>query len=66
TKQYAVGQAEVNLETGEYTPSVMDICYDMSFPPEAVKLFADKTNAYVKHCTTDPPPGQADTRKEHQ
>lgn len=27
---------------------------------------SSQTNAYVKHCTTEPPPGEPDTRKEHQ
>lgn len=42
TGQFAIGSAVLDPDTGEYKPSVMDICFDMNFPPAAVKLFTDK------------------------
>eukprot|EP00752_Nemacystus_decipiens_P016861 g15093.t1 len=57
----------VELEGGEYSlDNVLETCFDLNFPHEARKLFVDKTNAYVKHCTTDPKPGEEDKRKPHQ
>ncbi|CAN0213023.1 unnamed protein product, partial [Ectocarpus sp. 12 AP-2014] len=45
---------------------VVEECFDMNFPKEAVKLFVDKTNGYVEHCTTEPAKGEMDTRRKHQ
>ncbi|CAB1110363.1 unnamed protein product [Ectocarpus sp. CCAP 1310/34] len=45
---------------------VLEKCLDLTFPQKARKLFLDKTNAYVKHCTTAPPPEEEDKRKPHQ
>ncbi|CAB1109536.1 unnamed protein product [Ectocarpus sp. CCAP 1310/34] len=56
-----------NPTSGEFSLDlVLEKCLDLTFPQKARKLFLDKTNAYVKHCTTAPPPGEEDKRKPHQ
>ncbi|CAB1105534.1 unnamed protein product [Ectocarpus sp. CCAP 1310/34] len=56
-----------NPTSGEFSLDlVLEKCLDLTFPQKARKLFLDKTNAYVKHCATAPPPGEEDKRKPHQ
>ncbi|CAB1119305.1 unnamed protein product [Ectocarpus sp. CCAP 1310/34] len=56
-----------NPTSGEFSLDlILEKCLDLTFPQKARKLFLDKTNAYVKHCTTAPPPGEEDKRKPHQ
>lgn len=51
TGRYAVGSAMRDPVTEDLAPSVMDVCYDMSFPEKAVKLFADKVlNNFAPVC----------------
>lgn len=40
--------------------------YILPFSPPRALTYSVQTNAYVKHCTTEPPAGEPDTRKDHQ
>jgi len=45
-------------------PALFSVC--LSWPPLPSPANLPQTNAYVKYCTTVPPPGEEDKRKPHQ